>query len=54
MVEPSTTEKIVSTQVTVTYPHRWQFSKVIGFLAPGAIYAGTTTLTGEATSPNQL
>ena len=54
VVEPSTTEKIVSTQVTVTYPHRWQFSKVIGFLAPGAIYAGTTTLTGEATSPNQL
>jgi hypothetical protein len=54
VVEPSTTEKIVSTQVTVTYPHRWQFSKVIRFLAPGAVYAGTTTLTGEATSPNQL
>jgi hypothetical protein len=54
VVEPSTTEKIVSTQVTVTYPHRWQFSKVIGFLAPGAVYAGTTPLTGEATSPNQL
>jgi TadE-like protein len=54
VVEPSTTEKVVSTQVTVTYPHRWQFSKVIRFLAPGAVYAGTTTLTGEATSPNQL
>jgi hypothetical protein len=54
VVEPNTAEKVINTQITVTYPHRWQFSKVIRFLAPGAVYAGTTTLTGEATSPNQL
>lgn len=44
---------VVATQVTISYPYRWSFNRVIGLLVSGASYAGPTLLTTSATVPNQ-
>jgi len=44
---------VVATQVTISYPYRWSFNRVIGLLVSGASYAGPTLLTTTATVPNQ-
>ena len=44
---------VISTQVTLAYPYQWQFNRVIGFMAPGATYAGTSIITTTAVVPNQ-
>jgi hypothetical protein len=36
---------IEGTKVTLSYPYKWQFNKVIIFLAPGATYAGVSQIT---------
>ena len=46
------TFNVVSSHVTLQYPYRWQFNKVIGFLAAGATYPGISLLTTDAIVPN--
>ena len=43
---------MISTQVTIAYPYQWQFNRVIGLMAPGATYAGTSIITTTAVVPN--
>lgn len=44
--------KLVSTQVTVTYPMTWTFNKIIGFLVPGANPALPVSLSSAAFMQN--
>ena len=44
---------VLATQVTISYPYKWQFSNVIKFLAPGSNYAGVTQISTTAVVPNQ-
>jgi Flp pilus assembly protein TadG len=46
------TYTIDSSRVTLSYPYKWQFNKVITFLAPGATYAGTTLITSVGSMQN--
>jgi Flp pilus assembly protein TadG len=46
------TINVISTQVTLAYPYQWQFNRIIGLVAPGATYAGTTLITTTAVVPN--
>ena len=39
---------IEGTRVTISYPYKWEFNKVIGLLVPGAIYASTSQIAGLA------
>jgi Flp pilus assembly protein TadG len=49
----SRTINVISTCVTISYPHAWQFGRVIGLLAPGANYArGVSQITGSSVVPN--
>ncbi len=45
---------IPSTRITINYPYNWTFGfdRVIGFLVPGASYAGTIVITTDATMQN--
>lgn len=43
---------VSSTRVTLQYPYRWQFNRVIGLMSAGATYPGVTLLTTDATMPN--
>jgi hypothetical protein len=45
--------KVVSTDVSVSYPYHWRFSSVIQLIAPGATYLGTTQITADAVAVNQ-
>ena len=52
-VSPYTqTMTVAATQVTLTYPYKWQFGNVITLLVPTASYAGTTQLSVAATLQN--
>lgn len=46
------TVHVLSTQIVLSYPYRWQFNKVITVLVPGATYAGITQITSTVTVPN--
>jgi Flp pilus assembly protein TadG len=47
------TINVISTQVTISYPHKWQFGNVVGLIAPGASYAnGVGQVSISATVPN--
>jgi len=43
---------VISTHVTIQYPYKWQFDRVIGLLVPGATY-GNTMITTDAVLANQ-
>ena len=43
---------MLSTQVQLSYPYRWQFNKVITLVAPGATYQGITQISDTVTLPN--
>jgi Flp pilus assembly protein TadG len=43
---------MIDTQVSLSYPYRWQFNKVIPLLVPTATYAGTSQITTNALVPN--
>jgi Flp pilus assembly protein TadG len=43
----------IATRVDLQYPYQWQFSSVIQLLAPGASYAGITTIDTDAFAVNQ-
>ncbi len=36
--------QVEATQVTISYPYKWEFNKVIGLLVPGAAYASTSQI----------
>jgi hypothetical protein len=43
----------ISTHVDLQYPYQWQFSSVIGLVAPGTSYAGITVIDTDAFIANQ-
>jgi TadE-like protein len=43
---------IEGSKVTLSYPYKWQFNKVIVFVAPGATYAGVTQITSVGLMQN--
>jgi hypothetical protein len=45
--------KMIGTSVTLQYPYRWEFSRVIGLLVPGASYPGTSQITVGSFMANQ-
>ncbi len=45
--------KLVSTQVSISYPYAWRFNSVITLLVPGAGYAAVTQITSSAAMLNQ-
>jgi Flp pilus assembly protein TadG len=45
--------KIISTEVTVSYPYVWQFNRVIKLIAPAASYPGTTQILTDAVVTNE-
>jgi Flp pilus assembly protein TadG len=48
----TTTINVVSTRVSLSYPYRWHFNRVIQFVAPGASYAGVTQISTDAIVSN--
>jgi Flp pilus assembly protein TadG len=52
-VAPPSQVNVVATQVTISYPYRWSFNRVIGVLVSGASYAGPSLITTTAIVPNQ-
>lgn len=47
-----TGQTVEATQVTISYPYRWQFTNVIKLIAPTSNYATSTMITTSATVPN--
>jgi Flp pilus assembly protein TadG len=45
--------KVISTQVTISYPYVWQFNRVIKLLTPSASYPGTTQIITDAVVANE-
>jgi Flp pilus assembly protein TadG len=43
---------VEATRVSVNYPFRWRFSKVIRVLIPGAVYAGVSYLSNSSVMQN--
>jgi hypothetical protein len=43
---------IEGTRVTISYPYKWEFNKVIGLLVPGASYASTSQISGVGVMQN--
>ena len=43
---------VEATQVSISYPFRWRFSKVIRVLIPGAVYAGVSYLSNSSVMQN--
>jgi len=46
------TINVISTRVSLSYPYRWHFNRVIQFVAPGASYAGVTQISTDAIVSN--
>jgi len=46
------TYTIEATQVTLSYPYKWEFGKVIQLVAPGTTFAGTSQITSIGTMQN--
>ena len=45
--------KMISTNVTILYPYKWQFNRVITTLVPTAVYPGTTQIAVTSVVANQ-
>jgi Flp pilus assembly protein TadG len=45
--------KIISTNVSLSYPYSWKFNRVIGLLVSGASYPATSQISVNATLENQ-
>lgn len=45
--------KMISTNVTILYPYKWQFNRVITTLVPTAVYSGTTQIAVTSVVANQ-
>jgi Flp pilus assembly protein TadG len=44
---------VISTQITLSYPYKWEFGNVVGLIAPGANYAkGVTQISTFSIVPN--
>jgi Flp pilus assembly protein TadG len=48
----STAVTLEATQVDLTYPYQWQFSKVVKLLAPTASFSGPAQIPSTAIMPN--
>jgi len=45
--------KIISTEVTISYPYTWQFNNVIKLVVPSASYPGTSPINTDAVVANE-
>ena len=45
--------KVISTNVSISYPFKWQFNRVIGLLVSGASYPAATNIVVNSTMENQ-
>lgn len=45
--------KVISTNVSISYPYKWQFNRVIGVLISGASYPAATQITVASIMPNE-
>jgi Flp pilus assembly protein TadG len=45
--------KVISTNVSISYPYSWQFNRVIGLLVSGASYPATTAIVVNSTMANE-
>jgi len=45
--------KVISTEVTISYPYTWQFNRVIKLVVPSASYPGTSFITTDAVVENE-
>lgn len=43
---------IEATRITISYPYKWEFNRVIGLLVPGANYASTSQITSVGIMQN--
>lgn len=43
---------VEATRITLSYPYRWQFNKVVQFLVPGGSFTGPTQITSVAIMQN--
>jgi Flp pilus assembly protein TadG len=43
---------VITTHVTISYPRKWQFNRVIAVLIPGTNYAGSSPISSDAVVPN--
>jgi hypothetical protein len=53
MTANGTNIKVIGTSVTLQYPYKWEFDRVIGFLVPGATYPGTSLISVTTYMANQ-
>ena len=53
MVANGTNIKLIGTSVTLQYPYKWEFDRVIGLLVPGATYPGTSQISVTTYMANQ-
>ena len=53
MMANATPIKVIGTSVTLQYPYKWEFNRVIGFLVPGATYSGTSQIYVTSYMANQ-
>lgn len=47
------TVKVISTNVSISYPYSWEFNRVIGILVSGASYPAATNIVVNSTMENQ-
>jgi Flp pilus assembly protein TadG len=45
--------KVINTNVSISYPYKWQFNRVIGLLVAGASYPATTAIVVNSTMANE-
>ena len=48
----ATAVTLEATEVDLSYPYQWQFSKVVQLIAPNATFAGPTQIPSSAIMPN--
>ena len=53
MVANGTPIKVIGTSVTLQYPYKWEFNRVIGLLVPSATYPGTSQISVTTYMANQ-
>jgi hypothetical protein len=44
---------VIATNVTISYPYKWQFNRVIGLLVSGASYPANSQITVSSTLANE-
>ena len=54
MTVGGTNIKVIGTSVTIQYPYKWEFNRVIGLMVPSATYPGTSQISVTTYMANQV